>query len=258
MKLAFNEVCFSFGNKTVFDNLSFTIDTNKTKLPLAILGPSGCGKTTLLRLVSGLLKPLKGTVGFDGITGNGAKNGGKCGACSFVFQESRLVPWFNVLDNIVLPLEKPYGKRAARERALGFLREVRLENRASSFPAELSGGQKQRAAIARAFAYPAPLLLMDEPFHSLDIPLRIELMELTLGLLLKEERLALVVTHDPREAVFMGGRVIVLGNSGREEGPFGIVYDETIAVPLAERDYFAPGIPGIEKNLVAYLQTVSI
>ena len=237
MNISVENIFFNYGKKVIFNDLSFDIGDND-KLPVIILGPSGCGKTTLLKLCAGLLKPDKGQI---------LNN---CIKTSMIFQEPRFLPWFNIIENIMLPLEKEFGKNESREKALYYLRLVSLENEALSFPAKLSGGQLQRASIARAFAYPSQLLLMDEPFQSLDIPLRIELMELCIELLQNDNRLVLAVTHDPREAVFLGSRIIILG-----QPPAGIVFDERINLSAAERSYGSPAAAEIERDIIQRLKS---
>jgi NitT/TauT family transport system ATP-binding protein len=204
-----------------------------------LLGASGCGKTTLLRLMAGLLKPLAAEPG-------GAIE--RSGDVSFVFQEHRLLPWYTVLENVSLPIEHGMGKIAARDRALQFLRRVSLEDRAGAYPSELSGGQAQRASFARAFACPAPIILMDEPFQALDIPLRLRLMETTRSLLEQEQRLAVLVTHDPREAIFLGRRILVLGSEGR-----GIVYETEVNLSRRDRSYGSPAQARLETQLLAVM-----
>jgi NitT/TauT family transport system ATP-binding protein len=240
MKISVRDLSFGFGSRLLFDHLCFEFSGADSDLPLVILGPSGCGKTSLLRLIAGLLHPCSGAVEKDSAS------------VAFVFQEPRLLPWLTVLENIRLPLEKIYGPRDAEKRAATFLESVSLRDKAASFPSRLSGGQRQRAAIARAFAFPAEILLMDEPFHSLDIPLRLDLMNLTLELLGAEKRLALAITHDPREAVFLGGRIIVLGRP-----PEGIIFDEKLSLSREERSYGSPVAAAMEKKLIGILGRIS-
>jgi NitT/TauT family transport system ATP-binding protein len=173
----------------------------------------------------------------------------RSGEVSFIFQESRLLPWHTVLENVTLPIERSMGKAAARDRAMQFLRRVSLEDRAGAYPGELSGGQAQRVSFARAFAYPAPIILMDEPFQALDLPLRLRLMERTLSLLEEEKRLAVVVTHDPREAIFLGRRILVLGNEGR------LVYDAEVELSPRDRSYGSPAQARLEKRLLDVLSS---
>jgi ABC-type nitrate/sulfonate/bicarbonate transport system ATPase subunit len=162
-----------------------------------------------------------------------------------MFQEPRLLPWLGVLENISIPLEKAFGKEKAKARARDFLSLVSLEEKEKAFPAELSGGQAQRISMARAFAWSAPVLLMDEPFQSLDIPLRKSLMDLTLSLLEKEKRFLVMATHDPREAVYLGGRVIVLGRPGE-----GIVFDRVVDNRGGKRNYGSSGGAGLESEII--------
>jgi NitT/TauT family transport system ATP-binding protein len=236
MTVSIKNLSFGFGEKLLFNNFSLDIDDRG---PTALLGASGCGKTTLLRLMAGLLKP------FGADPDSVIKRGGDV---SFVFQESRLLPWYTVLENVSLPIERIFGKAAARDRALQFLRRVSLEDKAGAYPSELSGGQAQRASFARAFAYPAPIILMDEPFQALDVPLRLKLMETARSLLEQEKRLAVVVTHDPREAIFLGRRVLIIGNEGR-----GIVYETEVDLSLPDRSYGSPAQARFEAQLLAIL-----
>lgn len=274
MKISVKNLSFSYSGTPVFDNFSAEFesggDGEDAPRPLVILGPSGSGKTTLLKLLGGLLTPQKGEIVFiPGGVESGAADYGKNREAetrkrnaepenvpprtSFIFQEPRLLPWLTVLDNITLPLEKVFGGEKARERALDFLSLVSLDDKAASYPAELSGGEAQRVSLARAFAWPSPALFMDEPFQSLDIPLRISLMNQSLSLLEKEKRFLAAVTHDPREAVYLGGRIIVLGKAGR-----GIVFDRNIDTALRGRGYLSasndPAAAGLEADLIKALE----
>jgi NitT/TauT family transport system ATP-binding protein len=230
--ISIKNLSFGFAEKLIFHNFSLDIDDRG---PTALLGASGCGKTTLLRLIAGLLKPLGADP--DSVIK-------RSGDVSFVFQEHRLLPWLTVLENVSLPIEQGMGKAAARSRALEFLRRVSLEDKAGAYPGELSGGQAQRASFARAFAHPAPIILMDEPFQALDIPLRIQLMETAGALLEQEQRLALVVTHDPREAIFLGRRILILGKEGR------IVYETAVDLSRQDRAYGSLAQARLEAQLL--------
>ncbi|MDR3343358.1 MAG: ABC transporter ATP-binding protein [Treponema sp.] len=239
MKIGITNLCFGFneqrfGEKLIFDRFSLEVGDEN---PVSILGPSGCGKTTLLRLMAGLLKPRSGEIKGPGNS-------------SFVFQEPRLLPWLTVLENVILPIKKTMGREGAEKRGQYILELVSLDHKAAAYPGELSGGQQQRASIARAFAYPAPVLFMDEPFQSLDIPLRIELMAMTLSLLTEEQRLCIVVTHDPREAIYLGRRIIVLGNASQ-----GIIFDEPVDMAPEERAYTSPGHSHLEARLLKALES---
>ena len=229
-------VRFGFQGKALFENLSLTWGDEN---PAIILGPSGCGKTTLLRLLAGLLD-------LDGA----ALRQAAPDAPAFVFQESRLLPWLTALENIMLPLKGLMARREAADRARRFLKLVALDDRAAAYPGELSGGQRRRVSIARGFAFPAPALFMDEPYQSLDIPLRIELMDLTLSLIRQEpDRRVVLVTHDPREAVYLGERILILGKP-----PRGIVFDEPIRLSRQERAFGSPEHGSWEARLLAALR----
>jgi NitT/TauT family transport system ATP-binding protein len=262
MKLGVRNLCFAYTGKALFDNLSVELDGGESGRPLVILGPSGSGKTTLLKLLGGLLKPQGGEICFYGEDGaeNSTDEETKGGApkTAFIFQEPRLLPWLTVLENTSLPLKKIFGKEEACERARRFLSLVSLEDKEGAYAAELSGGQAQRVSMARAFAWPAPALFMDEPFQSLDIPLRINLMDLTLSLLEKEgsakkTRLLIMVTHDPREAVYMGGRVIILGKPGD-----GIIFDRKLELPAENRVYGSAGSEELVREMIEVLRNDSV
>ncbi|XVQ86398.1 ABC transporter ATP-binding protein [Microbispora siamensis] len=176
---------------------------------VCVVGPSGAGKTTLLRCLSGLARPTSGTVSYGGepLTKPVAD-------IAVVFQDYRgsLMPWMRVRDNVAFPLEGMGVKRAARRRrAEECLAAVGLHGVGDKYPWQLSGGMQQRVAIARGLAYEAPVLLMDEPFGSVDAQSRFDLEDLTLALRKKLGITVIVVTHDIDEAVYLGDRVVVLG-----------------------------------------------
>lgn len=165
----------------------------------AVLGPSGCGKTSLLNIVAGLDGDYEGE-----LEGFGRERP------SYAFQEDRLLPWKSALANVALPLEGLYGRAEARDRAMEALSSVGLERDARRRPGELSGGMRKRVALARAFAFPSKLMLLDEPFSSLDLKTRLSVMDLFLELRERSGRTALVVTHDVREAIYLGDLIYCL------------------------------------------------
>lgn len=171
-----------------------------------VVGPSGCGKTTLLRLINGLIAPDEGEVK---IAGQAPKPGPDIG---FVFQSYRLLPWRTVLGNVAFPLEiAGITRRERRERSLRLLSAVGLARFASAYPGELSGGMKQRVALARALVGEPSILLMDEPFASLDAQTR-ELMQVELSRIWLERPCTIVfVTHSVDEALLLGDRVVLMG-----------------------------------------------
>lgn len=173
---------------------------------VALIGPSGCGKTTLLRAANGLIEPDEGRVTLGGAR---PKPGPEAG---FVFQSFRLIPWLSIRRNIEFALEAlPLGRAERRRRALDYLALVGLSRVADSFPAQLSGGMRQRVALARALAVEPKILLMDEPFASLDAQTR-ELMQLELKAILRRRRaLVLFVTHSVDEALLLADRIVLMG-----------------------------------------------
>jgi NitT/TauT family transport system ATP-binding protein len=186
----------SFGNLKVFDDFSLEYPEQKIT---AILGPSGCGKTTMLNILAGLVKVEGGTV----IT---------TGNVSYLFQEPRLLPWLTIRENIDLVLRDKMAASLINGRIIEYLKMTGLTDYIDYYPAELSGGMRQRVAIARAFAYPAPLLLMDEPFKSLDFKTQFLLRNDFLSILRTQPRTVVMVTHDVKEAVLMGDRIVIFSD----------------------------------------------
>lgn len=176
---------------------------------ICIVGPSGVGKTTLLKCLTGLAKPSEGAVRVDDevVTEPRPEIG-------LVFQDYRgsLMPWMRAADNVALPLQgKGMGRRERFARADACLADVGMPGSGDRYPWEMSGGMQQRVAIARALAYDAHILLMDEPFGSLDAQTRFELEDLILDLRRRLGISVIVVTHDIDEAVYLADRVVVLG-----------------------------------------------
>jgi NitT/TauT family transport system ATP-binding protein len=177
---------------------------------LAVVGPSGCGKTTLLRLLSGLTAPTEGEVLLDGRPVLGPPR-----EVAIVFQDySRsLFPWLTVVRNVMFPLRGKLSKRGRIERAEAVLQEMGLNDVSHRYPWQLSGGMQQRVAIARALVSRPELLLLDEPFASVDALTRAELQDVVLRVHheFEHRRVTIVhVTHDIDEAVYLADRVLVL------------------------------------------------
>jgi NitT/TauT family transport system ATP-binding protein len=174
---------------------------------VCIVGPSGCGKSTLLRAVAGLITPTSGAVHLDGRPVRGVP-----AELAVVFQDySRsLYPWLSVRGNVELPLRARADRAERRERAEEALKEVGLDGQARRYPRQLSGGMQQRVAIARALAHRPALMLLDEPFASVDAQTRADLEDLLLRVRAEHDMTVLVVTHDIDEAVYLADRVVVL------------------------------------------------
>ncbi|MEU3768316.1 ABC transporter ATP-binding protein [Amycolatopsis keratiniphila] len=207
------------------NDLSFTVEAGQLA---SIVGPSGCGKSTLLRCIAGLIKPTSGRVSLHGDDVSGVPED-----LAVVFQDySRsLFPWLSVAKNVEFPLRWRNLSRAERRtRAQEALESVGLSGVGSKFPWQLSGGMQQRVSIARALASRPALLLMDEPFASVDAQTRFELEDLTRRVQRENGSTVLVVTHDIDESVYLSDRVLVLSKS-----PAKIVADLPVGLP-AERD----------------------
>ncbi|MCX8168366.1 MAG: ABC transporter ATP-binding protein [Ignisphaera sp.] len=175
---------------------------------LAVVGRSGCGKTTLLKVVAGLIKPDKGEVIFNQKMFNGRRR--KVG---MMFQSPLLLPWRTVLKNVLLPIEV-MGESVNEylERALELIKMTGLKNFENSYPWELSGGMQQRVALCRALIHRPQLLLLDEPFGSLDAITREEMWMLLQNVVMEERCSTVLVTHDIREAVLLADRIVVMGS----------------------------------------------
>jgi NitT/TauT family transport system ATP-binding protein len=175
---------------------------------VSFIGPSGCGKTTFLRAVAALEHPSSGTLTVNGMTPDAAR---QARAYGYVFQAAGLYPWRTIARNIALPLEImgiPKAERAARvDRVLDL---VHLSDFASKYPWQLSGGMQQRASIARALAFDADILLMDEPFGALDEIVRDHLNEQLLELWARTGKTIGFVTHSIPEAVYLSTRIVVM------------------------------------------------
>ena len=177
----------------------------------AIVGPSGCGKSTITRLVSGLLKPSKGSIFISN-----EKVISPLSTVGMAFQNPVLLEWRNVINNIILPLEivsKNLSYNFRRERALELLKLVGLEEFELNLPSELSGGMKQRVSLCRSLVHKPEVLILDEPFAALDAFTREDLWNVMHKLKSEQDFTCILITHDLREAVYLADQVIVL--SGR-------------------------------------------
>lgn len=196
-------VCFAYKNKVVYDDLNLSIPENKIT---CVLGPSGCGKTTLLNIIGGVLP-------FNGIIE------GK-GTVAYIFQQPCLIPSMSVEKNVEFVLKNvTKNKKERKNKVKEILKAVGLTDAADSYPKQLSGGMAQRVSLARAFCYPADVLLMDEPFKELDISLKKQIYSLFSELYGKSPKTTVFVTHDIEESLIFGDKIIVM-KDGKIAGEF--------------------------------------
>jgi NitT/TauT family transport system ATP-binding protein len=201
--------------------ITFSVDQGEF---VAIVGPSGCGKTTLLRCLSGLMTPTSGTVTLEGAPVDSVPKD-----LTLVFQDYRrsLYPWLRVDANVEFPLKHSgIDKQERTERVRQALDDVDLTGHASKYPGQLSGGMQQRVSIARALAYRPHLLLMDEPFASVDAQTRSSLEDVLLDVWQRRNKTVLFVTHDIDESVYLADRVVVLSNA-----PSHVMADIKVDIP---------------------------
>jgi len=207
----------SEGERRVLDDIRITLQAGEF---LVLLGPSGCGKSTLLNIVAGLDEDFEGRIGWHEAVETTARLG-------YVFQNPRLLPWLDVRSNIALVLDDPKAKRAQVD---ALLAATGLAEFSRYHPGQLSIGMQRRAALARAFVVEPSLLLMDEPFVSLDAPTALQLRHLLLEILAVRRTTVVFVTHDLREAAMLADRVLFLSTS-----PARVIGEATVDLPRERR-----------------------
>lgn len=188
----------AYDENIIFNDFNINFYENKVN---CILGKSGSGKTTLLNIISGITK--NDTNNFKGIENL---------VISYIFQDDRLIDWLTVEDNIKLVVKKYYDKKEINNLCEKYLKLVDIYEYKDYYPQMLSGGIRQRVNIARAFIYPSNIIIMDEPFKSIDIKNKLMIMENFKNILKKDNRTVLFVTHDIDEALYLGDKVFVLGD----------------------------------------------
>lgn len=247
---------FEYNNHSpLFQNFTWNINRGET---WAILGPSGCGKTTLLYLLAGLKFPTSGAV-----TINGEQILRPRPHSGLILQDYGLLPWSTVRENVALGLNvrKFYGADGKhspngfipKDTIESWIQRLGLSEVADKFPAQLSGGQRQRTAIARTLALEPDLLLMDEPFSSLDAVTREDLQNLTLSLCTEQDITLVIVTHSIEEAAVLGKKVLLLDNPPNRTAQ---VFDNPNAGTSGFRD--APEFHSMCKRLWAEMQKGSV
>ncbi len=181
MSIRIESLSKKFGDQILFDSVNLEIKEGGIT---ALIGGSGCGKTTLLRMICGLDKDYSGRIF------------GVPDQISFLFQEDRLLPWYNVRKNIEFVLKDVMDKEPMATAVSQIIKDVQLDGHENKLPSELSGGMQRRVAMARAFCYPAGLLLMDEPFKGFDLKLNLELIALLQDLYANSGKTVILVAHE--------------------------------------------------------------
>lgn len=203
--LQIKNLSYSTPQKSVLKNLSFSMQRGEIA---ALIGVSGSGKSTLFRLMMGLIEPESGEIIIDGQAHHFAAE-----STSYMGQNDLLLPWRDILSNLLLFTElgpNPTGEK--KEEALRLLKILGLENWKHAFPNQLSGGMRQRVALARTLLLNRPLLLLDEPFSSLDVVLREQLYALLRGIRDQYGKTILLVTHDFRDAFALADKIFILAD----------------------------------------------
>lgn len=208
------------GGLHALDRITFDVRPREF---VCVLGPSGSGKTTLLRILAGLIQPTSGSFKF----GHGEQP-----SIGMVFQQSNLMPWRTVVENIRLPLEvKQMDDASARSKVEEMIELVGLQGFEDSLPRDLSGGMAQRVAIARALIHDPDLLLLDEPFASLDAMTRERMWNELSHIWHMRQKTVIMVTHSINESLFLADRVLVL-----TQRPGKIKMDVTVDLPRPRKD----------------------
>jgi NitT/TauT family transport system ATP-binding protein len=199
MSLKLENINKSYVDRKILDQ--FTLEFHPGSIT-CLFGPSGCGKTTILNLIGGIIPPDNGK-----IIGLAEER------ISYIFQETRILPWETVLGNVLFPLKDKLPEGQAIKTARKFIELVGLEKEEKFYPSQLSGGMKQRVSIARAFAFPGTLILMDEAFQSLDNNLKYNILDSFLKIWKEDRRTVIFVTHDIEEAIRLGEEIVFLNQN---------------------------------------------
>lgn len=230
MLLKIENLTKKFNDFSVIENLNLEIKKDEI---VAIIGPSGCGKSTLLNIISGIVRKYEGNLHTSKST------------IGYVFQEDRLLPWMNVLENV-----KVVNDNSKDEDVLKIIEDVGLKNFEKSYPDTLSGGMRQRCAIARGFNYDCDLLLMDEPFKSLDYNLRIEMLNTLINLWKRSKKSILFITHEIDEAITVANRIIVLAKRPTKVAKEIIIDKESVG----KRDINSEELIQVRREIIGLLR----
>jgi NitT/TauT family transport system ATP-binding protein len=240
-QIVFNAVTKFYGSSLAVREVSFTVEQGSCTV---LVGPSGCGKSTLLSLTAGLDFPSSGTITIGGHAVKGIRDD-----VALIFQHNNLFPWATACDNVAFGLEmRGLHRREARSQARQLLQDIGLESCLEKVPEQMSGGMKQRVALARALALQPQVILMDEPFASLDYQTR-KLMQLyLLDAWERSGSTILLVTHDLSEAISLADRLIVFS------GAPGTIQDIVDIEAQRPRDITQPKLAHLQSEIEAHLE----
>jgi NitT/TauT family transport system ATP-binding protein len=231
MSLEIKDLHKKFDNVSLYSDFSITFNEGTIT---CILGPSGCGKTTLLNIIGDIIKPDKGHLsGFKGKT------------ISYIFQDPRLLPWKTVEENIGFVLRKDMPSEERKKITEQLIRLMELEDFAGYYPSRLSGGMRQRVSIARAFAYPSDIILMDEPLKGLDIKLKLNLIRIFSRMWQTDKRTVIFVTHDVDEALLLGNEIMVFSRP-----PARIVLNNKVDLSFDKRSTDSESLKELRQSLM--------
>jgi len=236
MHLELQHISKAYGDISLFDDFSIGFDEGKIT---CILGPSGCGKTTLLNITGGIVRPDSGSV-----------SGFADQRISYIFQDPRLLPWKTVRENVefVLTHDLPTAERKSiTDRVISL---VELEDFADYYPAKLSGGMRQRVSIARAFAFPSEVILMDEPLKGLDIKLKLNLIRTFSRIWETDRRTVIFVTHDVEESLLLSNEIVVMSRP-----PVHIVTRRKVEIPVEDRSLHSAHLAELKTGLIRSLDS---
>lgn len=242
MVLKLEDIELDFDGLCVLKELNLSVKQGEF---VCLLGPSGCGKTSTLRVCAGLEAPRRGRVLINGqvMTHNGCVVPPEKRQIGLLFQDFALFPHLSVYDNVAFGLKTNLSRDEKQVRVEEVLHQVRMDKYIHAHPHQLSGGQQQRVALARALAPRPGIMLLDEPFSGLDSGLRAEIRDETLHILKENNMGAVMVTHDPEEAMYMSDRIVLMNNGFVvQEGPPEDLYFKPV-------DHFAASFFG-EINII--------
>ncbi|MCT4633836.1 MAG: ABC transporter ATP-binding protein [Firmicutes bacterium] len=228
----------NYGKGDIFSDLTFKIEKNKVT---TIIGESGCGKTTILNIIAGIVKTFRGDIISDEDI-----------EISYMFQESRLLPWKTVYENIRFVLKDNVPENQVEDRIAKALEIVNMQEHRNEYPNNLSGGMKQRVALARSIAFPSNIILMDEPFSGLDYYRKVQLIDDFNRMVKDINKTIILVTHDITAALMFSDKIILLGNRPTE-----IIEEYEVGVERQKRDILSKEIKDIEDQIYSSMRKLS-